>query len=170
MLVTGRFGLRSYDITRAERPRFLDAVDNEELRLQGDPPVDTDDSDDVLSTYWQNEDMDVDRDRKLVFMARDPRSFKGTTRQRHEHRRRLHRRRARNPRRLGLITFHQLPTGHTTTCVNGCDYLWTGGPASSVSQRAGMAGRAADHRHGRARPGAPGRMRAGRSTCSATTA
>ena len=39
-----------------------------------------DDSDDEISTYWQNEDMDVDRERKLVFMARDPRSFEGTTR------------------------------------------------------------------------------------------
>ncbi len=28
------------------------------------------------------------------------------------------------------------PTGHTTTCVNDCDYLWTGGPASSTEQAA----------------------------------
>ena len=60
MLATGRFGLRSYDISNPRKPRFLDAVDNEALRLQGDPPVDTDDSDEQLSTFWQNEDMDVD--------------------------------------------------------------------------------------------------------------
>ena len=139
MLVTGRFGLRSYDITRPDKPRFLDAVDNEALRLQGDPPVDTDDSDDEISTYWQNEDMDVDRDRKLVFMARDPRSFKGTTGS-DTSIAGVYIVDARNPRELGLITFHQLPTGHTTTCINDCDYLWTGGPASSASQLAAWPG------------------------------
>jgi hypothetical protein len=134
MLVTGRFGLRSYDITKPDKPKFLDAVDNEALRLQGDPPVDTDDSDGQISTYWQNEDMDVDRRRKLVFMARDPRSFRGTTAS-DTSVAGVYIVDAKDPKRLGIITFHQLPTGHTTTCINGCDYLWTGGPASAVSQR-----------------------------------
>lgn len=44
MLAAGRFGLRSYDISNPRKPKFLDAVDNEALRLQGDPPVDTDES------------------------------------------------------------------------------------------------------------------------------
>ena len=134
MLATGRFGLRSYDISNPRKPRFLDAVDNEALRLQGDPPVDTDDSDEQLSTFWQNEDMDVDARRKLVFMARDPRSFTGTTAS-DTSIAGVYIVDAKNPERLGIITFHQLPTGHTTTCINDCDYLWTGGPASSDGQK-----------------------------------
>jgi hypothetical protein len=135
MVVTGRFGLRSFDISDPEHPKFLDAIVNEQLRLQGDPPVDTDDSDGEISTYWQNEDMDVDQDRKLVFMARDPRSFKGTTAS-DTSVAGVYIVNARNPRNLKLITFQQLPTGHTTTCINGCDYLWTGGPASTDGQKA----------------------------------
>jgi hypothetical protein len=96
--------------------------------------VDLDDSDGEISTYWQNEDMDVDRRRKLVFMARDPRSFKGTTAS-DTSVAGVYIVDAKDPENLGIITFHRLPTGHTTTCVNGCDFLWTGGPASSVGQR-----------------------------------
>ena len=36
-----------------------------------------------------------------------------------------------------MLAFQQLPTGHTTTCVNGCQALWTGGPASTTTQRDG---------------------------------
>jgi hypothetical protein len=135
MFVTGRFGLRSFDVSDPANPRFLDAIVNENLRLQGDPPVDLDDSDGSISTYWQNEDMDVDKDRKLVFMARDPRSFKGTTGS-DTSVAGVYIVNARNPRDLKLMTFHQLPTGHTTTCINGCDYLWTGGPAATDGQKA----------------------------------
>jgi hypothetical protein len=135
MLATGRFGLRSYDITDPENPVFLDAVENEALRLQGDPPVDTDDSDGTISTYWQNEDMDVDASRKLVFMARDPRSFQGTTRS-DTSVAGVYIVDAADPQNLGLITFHQLPTGHTTTCINDCRFLWTGGPATNAGKLA----------------------------------
>ena len=135
MFVTGRFGLRSFDVSDPANPRFLDAIVNENLRLQGDPPVDLDDSDGSISTYWQNEDMDVDANRKLVFMARDPRSFKGTTAS-DTSIAGVYIVNARNPRNLKLLTFHQLPTGHTTTCINDCRYLWTGGPASTAGQKA----------------------------------
>ena len=128
MFATGRFGLRSYDISDPENPVFLDSVENEALRLQGDPPVDTTEDADGISTYWQNEDMDVDADRGLVFLARDPRSFKGTTAS-DASIAGVYIVNAADPENLGLMTFHQLPTGHTTTCINGCDYLWTGGPA-----------------------------------------
>ena len=83
-------------------------------------------SDGDYKTYWQNEDMDVDKDRKLVFMARDPRSFRGTTAS-DTSIAGVYIVKARNPRKLRLLTFHELPSGHTTTCINGCDYLWTGG-------------------------------------------
>ena len=144
------------------RPRFLDAVDNEALRLQRRP---------AgrhrrlrrrrLSTYWQNEDMDVDRDRKLVFMARDPRSFEGTTASDTASPASTSSTRATRAN-LRLITFHQLPTGHTTTCINDCDYLWTGGPASvgRPEARRWLDRRPADHRHRHPRPGQPGRVAA----------
>jgi hypothetical protein len=135
MVVAGRLGLRSYDVTNPELPMLLDRIVNEDLRLQGDPPVDTDDSDGSISTYWQNEDMDVDQDRKLVFMARDPRSFKGTTAS-DTSIAGVYIIDAKDPSNLKLLTFHQLPTGHTSTCINRCHYLWTGGPAATNGQKA----------------------------------
>ena len=168
MFATGRFGLITYDLADPAHPRMLDTLDNEALRLTGDPPVDTRRPDATISTYWQNEDMDVDQDRKLVFMARDPRSFGGTTAST----------RAspastsstlRDPADIKLITFHQLPTGHTTTCINDCDYLWTGGPASAAaSGRRGRAGARSSSPTSATR-GTRQRPRS-RSTCSATTA
>jgi hypothetical protein len=135
MFATGRFGLRSYDISDPADPVFLDSVENEALRLQGDPAVDTDEDDgDGLSTYWQNEDMDVDKSRKLVFLSRDPRSFEGTTAN-DDDIAGVYIVNAADPANLGVITFEQLPTGHTTTCINDCQYLWSGGPASSTGQK-----------------------------------
>jgi hypothetical protein len=136
MIATGRFGLITYDLSNPARPRKLDTLDNEALRLTGDPPTSFGDADDTGSpdsTYWQNEDMDVDKRRKLVFMARDPRSFGGTTRNDNSVAG-VYIVDLRKPRDIELITFHRLPTGHTTTCINDCSYLWTGGPASSTSQ------------------------------------
>jgi hypothetical protein len=133
MFVAGRFGLASYDLRHPRRPRRLDGIDNEGLRLTGDPPVDLDPADGTISTYWQNEDMDVDERRKLVFMARDPRSF-GREVTDDAAVSGVYIIDARDPRDLRILTFHQLPTGHTTTCINDCDYLWTGGPASATGQ------------------------------------
>ena len=132
MIATGRFGLITYDLADPAHPRPLDTLDNNALRLTGDPPSTFPDS--TSSTYWQNEDMDVDQDRKLVFMARDPRSFAGTTANDNSVAG-VYIVDLRDPQDIRLITFHQLPTGHTTTCINGCEYLWTGGPASAVGQR-----------------------------------
>ena len=42
---------------------------------------------------------------------------------------------AANPADLQLRSFEQLPTGHTTTCINDCQWLWTGGPAATTTQR-----------------------------------
>ena len=77
--------------------------------------------------------MDVDKRRKLVFMARDPRSFAGTTGNDNSVSG-VYIVDLRDPRDIKLITFTQVPTGHTTTCINDCQYLWTGGPASSAGQ------------------------------------
>ena len=63
MLVTGRFGLKSYSLKNRRHPALLDELTAEELRLPGDPPVDfTPDANGTpKSTFWQNEDMDVDQ-------------------------------------------------------------------------------------------------------------
>ena len=83
MMVTGRFGLKSYSLADPAKPQLLDEISSERLKLPGDPDVDftpdpTKDGD-PKSTFWQNEDMDVDQDRKLVLISRDPRSYNGTT-------------------------------------------------------------------------------------------
>ena len=137
MIATGRFGLITYDLADPAHPRKLDTLENEALRLTGDPPTTFPGS--TSSTYWQNEDMDVDQTRKLVFMARDPRSFAGTTRS-DTSVAGVYIVDLRDPEDIELITFHQLPTGHTTTCINDCQYLWTGGPASAASQLAAWPG------------------------------
>ena len=95
------------------------------------------------STFWQNEDMDVDAKRKLVLLSRDPRAYAGsTTREPGEpdpngatNIAGVYVVDAENPKRLRLLSFQQLPTGHTTTCVNDCKALWTGGPASTTTQQ-----------------------------------
>ena len=83
--------------------------------------------------------MDVDPKRKLALMSRDPRRTRGST----SRSRRADPNGATNiagvyvvdakdPEGLQLLSFQQLPTGHTTTCVNDCEWLWTGGPAHHV--------------------------------------
>jgi len=145
MLVTGRFGLKSYSLANPADPVLLDELDAEALRLQGDPPVDfTPDANGTpKSTFWQNEDMDVDRKRKLVLLSRDPRAYAGSTSREPGEAdpngatniAGVYVVDAANPRDLRLLSFQQLPTGHTTTCVNDCKALWTGGPASTTTQR-----------------------------------
>ena len=66
MLVTGRFGLKSYSLSDPGNPVLLDEVTAEDLRLEGDPPVDFSPDAAPRSTFWQNEDMDIDPKRKLV--------------------------------------------------------------------------------------------------------
>lgn len=105
MFVTGRFGLKSYDVTDPENPVYLDSID--------------------MPGFWQNEDMDVDSKRKLVFMARDPRAF-GQDQATGESG--VYIVDAKHPDRLEVLTYTEVPAGHTTTCINDCQYLWSGGP------------------------------------------
>jgi hypothetical protein len=147
MLATGRFGLRSYSLADPANPRLLDEITSQELQLPGDPPTDftvSEPGGDPKSTFWQNEDMDVDQSRKLVLISRDPRSYRGsTTREPGEtdpngatNIAGVYVVDARDPARLKLLAFQQLPTGHTTTCINDCRWLWTGGPAATTKQQA----------------------------------
>jgi hypothetical protein len=141
MLVTGRFGLKSYSLDDPRHPELLDEVTAEELRLRGDPPVNTDEAAGPISTFWQNEDMDVDQNRKLALLSRDPRAYAGSTsREPGEpdpngatNIAGVYVVDAKDPSALSIISFQQLPTGHTTTCINDCRWLWTGGPASTTT-------------------------------------
>ncbi|HET6547356.1 MAG TPA: hypothetical protein VFG79_02790 [Solirubrobacter sp.] len=129
MLITGRFGLKTYDMSNPESPRLLGEVGNDKLLLQYDIEQGRQDS-----TFWQNEDMDVDQRRKLAFLSRDPRAYGGSTRSDSDIAG-VYIIDVKDPANPELITFKQLPTGHTTSCVNDCEWLWTGGPASTTSQR-----------------------------------
>ncbi|MGH9247328.1 MAG: LVIVD repeat-containing protein [Acidimicrobiales bacterium] len=123
MIANGRFGLKTYDVTDPAQPVLLDELTNDELMLPSD----------VDGTFWQNEDMDVDPQRKLVFMSRDPRAYNGASSD-PDAVSGVYIVDAADPANLALITFHAVPTGHTSTCVNHCRYLWTGGPASNTDQ------------------------------------
>jgi hypothetical protein len=147
MLVTGRFGLKSYSLNDPANPQLLDEVTAEDLRLPGDPPVQPNipaPGQPAQSTFWQNEDMDVDRKRKLALLSRDPRAYAGSTsREPGEpdpngatNIAGVYVIDAKDPRDLSILSFQQLPTGHTTTCVNNCKWLWTGGPAATTTQQA----------------------------------
>ena len=78
---------------------------------------------------WENEDMDVDPVRNLVFISRDPRGFTtpGTSGATFPFGA-VHIIDVSIPHAMTQIGFFTLPAGHTSTCVNRCDYLWTGGP------------------------------------------
>ena len=146
MLVTGRFGLKSYSLADPANPDLLDEITSEELELPGDPPTDWSlkADGDPMSTFWQNEDMDVDQSRHLAFISRDPRSYAGSTSREPGEEDPNNATNiagvyivdANDPADLKLLTFQQLPTGHTTTCVNGCRALWTGGPAATNADKA----------------------------------
>ncbi|MQA96186.1 MAG: hypothetical protein GEV11_16625 [Streptosporangiales bacterium] len=119
MLVSGEFGLKSYDIgADPENPRLVG-----ELNLPG---------------LWETEDTEVDAKRKYVFLARDPRAFGGDVTTGESG---IYIVDARDPADLRIISFTNVPAGHTTSCVNDCKYLYTGGPARAASMPADWGGR-----------------------------
>jgi hypothetical protein len=85
---------------------------------------------------WENEDMDVDVRRNLIFISRDPRGFTtpatpgdafpyGA----------VHIIDVSIPHAMVQLSAFTVPAGHTTTCVNNCDHVWTSGPyANQVTQ------------------------------------
>jgi hypothetical protein len=131
LVTTGTYGFRIYDVSDPESPQLLDTFQ---------PP-------EVLGAngYWQDEDMELDVHRKLIIGALDPRHTDvdqescpgiGTTG--------AFPPKVRNPKcRSGFYVisyadpenlkqigdFVELPVGHTTSCIEDCNYVWTGGPA-----------------------------------------
>lgn len=127
MLVVGKYGLRSYDLTNPAQPQVLDTW----------LPADV-----LPNGAWESEDVDIDTRRKLVIVSLDPRHDDaeqakcpgiGTLAAKN-----------RNPscdsgffvvsyanpadlKQVG--DFVETPAGHTSSCIDGCRWIWTGGPA-----------------------------------------
>jgi hypothetical protein len=141
LVVTGRFGFKTYDVSNPEAPALLD----EFLPAGIAPPGRSTTS--PLGGYWQDEDMELDTRRKLIIGALDPRhdadapsdgacphddntavrdvdcksgffviSYADPA----------------NMRQVG--DFVSLPSGHTASCIQKCKYIWTGGPARRSDQ------------------------------------
>ncbi len=120
LFATGRFGLQSFDVSDPADPVFLDSLE--------------------MPDFWENEDMDVDVERKLVMLSRDPRAYGGST---DDGVAGVYLIDVADPTALRRIVFHELPAGHTATCVRSqradgsmasCDHLWSGGPATGTHQ------------------------------------
>ncbi len=133
LVTTGRFGFRTYDVSDRRHPRLLDTYQ---------PP-------EILGEfgYWQDEDMELDTRRKLIIGALDPRHndadpeatgcpdrdtlsvrdpdcMSGFYVVSYD-----------DPGNLQQIgDFVDLPAGHTASCIQGCRYIWTGGPARRSDQ------------------------------------
>jgi hypothetical protein len=145
MFVSGRFGLKSFDITDPLQPKLLDWLGDG----VNDPYVEEANPGNgsqaprkgTFDDMWENEDMDVDQNRKLVFLSRDPRAFGGSTGN-PASASGVYVIDVKNPSRLQFVSFAPTPTGHTATCINECKWLWVGGPAANTTQQAmGWAGR-----------------------------
>jgi hypothetical protein len=128
LVTTGKYGFRTYDVSDPASPQLIGSFQ---------PP-------EVLGAngYWQDEDMELDTKRKLIIGALDPRHDDvdqascpgiGTISAK-----------TRNPKcRSGFYVisyadpehlaqvgdFVELPVGHTTSCIDDCRFVWTGGPA-----------------------------------------
>ncbi|MCU1596106.1 MAG: putative secreted protein [Frankiales bacterium] len=112
-------GIYSYDVSNPAAPRLLGA----------------------LPQYiWENEDVDVDARRHLLFLSRDPLGFTSpaTTAFPYGAVQVID---VRNPSLMTQLSMTLLPGGHTTTCVDGCRYTWTAGPAASATDPKDWGGR-----------------------------
>jgi hypothetical protein len=120
MFGDGPFGLAAWSLADPVHPKLIAVVSAASLALPGD---------DASKGFWEGEHLQVDQSRKLVFLSRDPRAYGGT---RDGGTPGLYVVDASAPQHLRVVTFHQTPAGHTTGCVDGCRYLWTGGPYRNI--------------------------------------
>src|SRR4051794_961395 len=128
LVTTGRYGFRIYDVHKPESPRLLDTYQPPEILGK--------------NGYWQDEDMELDVHRKLIIGAVDPRhddvdqtscpgiGTLGSKTRNPNCRSGFYVISYANPQHLEQISnMVDLPVGHTTSCIEDCDYVWTGGPA-----------------------------------------
>jgi hypothetical protein len=126
LVLTGRFGFKTIDVSDPDKPKPLDAYLPPELNPGG---------------YWQNEDMELDTKRKLIIGALDPRHTElGATAEspcppngsvnNPNCKSGFYVVSYADPANLKQIgDFVALPSGHTSSCIQDCKYIWTGGPA-----------------------------------------
>lgn len=109
MFVSAETGIYSYDVSNPAAPKLLGALPH---------------------YIWENEDVDVDATRHLLFVSRDPRGFTSPATTAFPYGA-VEVYDVSNPAVFKPLSVTLLPTGHTTTCVAGCRWTWTGGPATS---------------------------------------
>jgi hypothetical protein len=128
LVTTGTYGFRIYDVHKPESPKLLDSFQPAEILGK--------------NGYWQDEDMELDTHRKLIIGAVDPRHDDvdqancpgigqlGSKNRNPNCRSGFYVISYANPQHLEQIgNMVDLPVGHTTSCIEDCDYVWTGGPA-----------------------------------------
>jgi hypothetical protein len=119
MFVSTVHGLYSYDVSDPSVPIPLGA----------------------LPMYiWENEDMDVDVERELILISRDPRGFTSPAVNGFPYGA-LHVIDVSDPSAMVQVGFTLLPAGHTSTCINACRFVWTAGPAPAVTDPDDWGGR-----------------------------
>ncbi|HYN35707.1 MAG TPA: hypothetical protein VEV82_01915, partial [Actinomycetota bacterium] len=121
MFVSTVHGIYSYDVSDPATPKLLGSV-----------PM----------YIWENEDMTIDVKRNLLFVSRDPRGFTtpvspgsafpyGA----------VHIISVKDPSAMLQLNVIPVPAGHTTTCINKCQYIWTSGPGASTTTQSEWDGR-----------------------------
>jgi len=133
LVVTGRFGFKTYDVTDAANPQLLDT-----FMPPGINPA---------NGYWQDEDMELDTKRNLIIGALDPRHNEadpvasgcpdndGLAVRDPDCRSGFFVISYTDPANLTQVgDFVSLPAGHTASCIRDCKYIWTGGPARRDDQ------------------------------------
>ncbi|MET0816514.1 MAG: hypothetical protein ABWZ67_03120, partial [Solirubrobacteraceae bacterium] len=133
LIVTGRFGFKSYDVSDPANPELLDT-----FMPPGINPN---------NGYWQDEDMELDTKRNLIIGALDPRHNEadpvasgcpdndGLAVRDPDCRSGFFVISYSDPANLTQVgDFVSLPAGHTASCIQDCKYIWTGGPARRSDQ------------------------------------
>jgi hypothetical protein len=129
LVTTGRFGFKTYDVSDPESPQLLDTFQ----------PAD------ILGAngYWQDEDMDLDVRRDLIIGSLDPRHDdvdlsacpEGGHTRTPGCRSGFYVISYEDPENLRQVgEFVDLPAGHTSSCIESCHYVWTGGPGRRADQ------------------------------------
>jgi hypothetical protein len=90
---------------------------------------------------WENEDMTVDATRNLVYISRDPRGFTSPVTPGVFPYGAVHIVDVSIPHAMTIVNTIPVPAGHTTTCINSCHFIWTGGPVAGVQQPGDWGGR-----------------------------
>jgi hypothetical protein len=135
LIITGRFGFKTLDVSDPTNPRVLDTFQPAEIL--------------GANGYWQDEDMDIDVRRNLIIGALDPRHDNvdqvscpgigalGSKTRNPGCRSGFYVISYLDPENMSQVgDFVDLPAGHTVSCIDKCNYVWTGGPARRNDQTA----------------------------------